>query len=55
MISRGNPLFFRTFPRLINTILPITILREMAFYHISRKIATHYFARNDIFSIFAAK
>lgn len=55
MISRGNPLFFRTFPRLINTILPITILRETAFYPISRKIVTHYFARNDIFSIFAAK
>ena len=31
MISRGNPLFFRTFPRLINTILPITILRETIF------------------------
>ena len=30
-ISRGNPLFFRTFPRLINTILPITILRETIF------------------------
>ena len=73
MISRGNPLFFRTFPRLINTILPITILREMAFlppfaqnsdslfcakrpfYPLSRKIATHYFARNDIFSIFSAE
>lgn len=27
----------------------------MAFYPVSRKIVTHYFARNDIFSIFAAE
>jgi hypothetical protein len=31
ILSRGNPLFFRTFPRLINTILPIIILRETIF------------------------
>lgn len=46
MISRGNPLFFRTFPRLINTILPITILREMAFLP--------HFAQNSD-SLFCAK
>ena len=55
MISRGNPLFFRTFPRLINTIFLSLFCAKWLFYPISRKIVIHYFARNDIFGIFAAK
>lgn len=55
MISRGNPLFFRTFPRLINTISLSLFCAKRLFYPISRKIVIHYFARNDIFSIFAAE
>ena len=55
MISRGNPLFFRTFPRLINTIFLSLFCAKWIFYPISRKIVIHYFARNDIFSIFAAE
>ena len=55
MISHGNPLFFRTFPRLINTISLSLFCAKRLFYPISRKIVIHYFARNDIFSIFAAE
>ncbi len=55
MISRGNPLFFRTFPRLINTISLSLFCAKRLFYPVSRKIVIHYFARNDIFSIFAAE
>ena len=55
IISRGNPLFFRTFPRLIKTISLSLFCAKRPFYPVSRKIATHYFARNDIFSIFAAE
>ncbi len=55
MISRGNPLFSRTFPRLINTIFLSLFCAKRPFYPVSRKIATHYFARNDIFSIFATE
>ena len=55
MISRGNPLFFRTFPRLINTNSLSLFCAKRPFYPVSRKIVTHYFARNDIFSIFAAE
>ena len=44
--NKYNLSFFRTFPRLINTILPITILREMAFLP--------HFAQNSD-SLFCAK
>ena len=55
IISRGNPLFYRTFPRLINTNSLSLFCAKWLFYPVSRKIVTHYFARNDIFSIFAAE
>lgn len=48
MISRGNPLSSRTFPRLINTISLSLFCAKRPFYPVSRKIVTHYFARNDI-------
>lgn len=55
MISRENPLFFRTFPRLIKTISLSLFCAKRLFYSISRKIVIHYFAQNGIFSIFAAE
>ena len=55
MISRGNPLFFRTFPRLINTNFLSLFCAKRPFYPLSRKIVIRYFARNDIFSIFSAE
>ena len=55
MISRGNPLFFRTFPRLIKTISLSLFCAKWLFYPLSRKIVIRYFVRNDIFSIFSAE
>ena len=55
MISRGNPLFFRTFPRLINTNSLSLFCAKWLFYPLSRKIVIRYFVRNDIFNIFAAE
>lgn len=47
MISRGNPLFSRTFPRLINTISLSLFCAKRPFTPFAQ-IATLYFARNDI-------
>ena len=55
MISRGNPLFSRTFPRLINTISLSLFCARWLVYPLSRKIVIRYFVRNDIFSIFSAE
>ncbi len=57
IISRGNPLFFRTFPTTNKYQLPITILREMAFLppFAQNKVTSLFCAKRDIFSIFAAE
>ena len=55
IISRGNPLFYRTFPRLIKTISLSLFCAKRPFYPVSRKIVTHYFAQNDLFTPLSRK